>query len=1615
MIKQSVKELDNNDGSVLQALDDKIKKHHRGKTCELLLGFAKQYFSHIALNDLTARGADALYAILKRHWKMVNSCRPDQCQVEVFMPDADEEWGTVHSVVMIVHADMPFLVESVRMAINRQNNWVQWMVNHGGFSTQRNDAGEVEDILPCGRYGRKICQQALQYVELDQVLDETEAMALRNEITSVLAEVTEVVSDWGPMRERMSALASTPAICDHKELVSFLSWLSNGNFTFLGSSNYEFTGEGEEESLVEMAGSGLGLLRAGGNVYDVKEVPAFLVKYFRRGETLLFGKTRYQSRVHRSAYIDYVGIKQIDDEGNPVSVSGFFGLYTSSAYNSSPQDIPLLRDKVAKVLEMSGLDQVHCDGDQTAGVYQSHACKRLLNIIENLPRDDLFQASIEELYHLGIGILQLQDRQRIRLFMRGDSYGGFYSCLVFVPQDKFTTQLCDKLQQIFQQQLAGEEVSYRLLFTESMLSCIHFLVKVSREDWREADVSAIEELLVLAGQSWQDGLKQSLLDRYGEARGVLYYQRYQHAFSASYCESFMPRVALNDIEEVERLGTKGPLGLQLTTFSSRDGEKRLRFKIFQRGGTIPLSDALPILEKMGLRILDERPHRIDIGASGEIWINAFEMIYVGGDDVVLEEVRDVVERGFAAVWLGDAESDEFNRLILKGGLSWREVAVLRSYGKYLRQLGMSFTEDYIAETLYTHAAISCQLIELFKARFNPDEENANREESQQLVKARIEELLDAVAQLDHDRIFRRYIEVIEATVRVNYYQGYEYLSFKLDPSLIEELPKPRPVYEIYTYSPKFEGVHLRGGLVSRGGLRWSDRQQDFRTEILHLMRTQRVKNAVIVPAGAKGGFIVKGLAKNASREVRAVTGESCYRQFIQSLLDITDNRLGNTIVKPKSVVCYDGDDPYLVVAADKGTASFSDIANEVAVSYDYWLGDAFASGGSTGYDHKKLGITARGGWESVKRHFRELGRDVINEPFTAVGIGDMAGDVFGNFTLLSRHLKLVAAFNHQHIFVDPDPDVEISYQERQRLFALPRSSWDDYDRSKLSKGGGVFSRSQKRIEISEEMGRLLTLQHGSAVTPIELIRLLLKLDVDLLWNGGIGTFVKATDERHDDVGDRTNDNLRINGNELHCLVVGEGGNLGFTQRGRIEYALNGGRLYTDFIDNSAAVNCSDHEVNIKVLLNEVVSRGELTVEQRNELLAAMAEEVSGLVLRDNYHQTQAIGLAQLKAEQNLNLYGRYLQDLVVEGNLDVILEHLPDEKAIMARKAGGKGLTAPEIAVLFAYSKGVLKEGILASDVPEDPYLSKMLLDEFPQALRKNYSEVMPGHILRREIISTQVSNTLINEMGFVFIPRLREETGATVAEIVRAFTICQKVFGKYSLWREIERLDLVVDSTQQFDLMRQINRLVRRATRWLLRNRRNCLTINEVVEEFAVPVAKVANHLLEYVPSEVEQRCSEALGQLVQQGVPLRLAYRVATTNLLFSALEIVDASLKERYGFAEVARVYFRLGAALELDWVREKISQFQPESRWQAQLKTVLSDDLDHWQRELTVKILASEHSRRGVESKLNHWRESNQRSVERWTTIVNYLKASDVIDSAMLTTTLYELINLVQVCT
>jgi glutamate dehydrogenase len=1626
---ESVRTFDRSDEGPEKSKSDLVKAAATGRPdADTVEPFLTRYFLHVAAEDILSWPAVEFYEVACGHRAFAELRPPGSPKVRVVTFSPDELAGRPgHTLVEIVTDDMPFLVDSVRQELSRCDIAIN-LVIHPQFVVRRDLDGQLREILgtlDAYEAPRDAIVESWMHFEVERQAGVEAEAGLKQDVLRVLRDVRDAVEDWPRMRnvaertaERLQA--DPPSRVDAgecAETAEFMRWLASDHFTFLGYREYRLVDDPEtgEPALGVVPGTGLGILRADKpQPRLLSTMRAEVREKIHDPQLLLITKANSRSTVHRPTYLDYIGLKIFNADGEVVGEQRFLGLFTSSAYMTSVLSIPLLRRKVSTVIERSGYPP------------HSHSGKDLLDILENHPRDEMFQTSVPELYETTIGVLHLQERRRLRLFMRRDVYGRFVSCLVYLPRDRYSTDVRLRMQAILLEALGGTSVDYTLWLAESVLARVHFVVRVNTDAAAVVDRDDLEHRLVASTRTWDDDLADILDARLGVNGDRAIERRYTGAFPEAYKEDFDAHIAVDDIEALERLGDADDLGLDLyEPAGAAPGEARL--KIYRIGPPVSLSQVLPLLQSMGVEVTDERPYAIERNDSEHAWIYDFGLraVQVGYDDGPRSR-HQRFQDALAAVWRGAAEADGFQALVVRAGLTWRQVMVLRAYAKYLRQGGSRFSQDYVESALVANATVARLLVELFEVRLDPAE-SSDREATANRLVERIESALDDVSSLDEDRIVRSYLGLISATLRTNYWQRdhgepKSYLALKFDSAVVPHLPAPRPKFEIFVYSPRVEGIHLRFGMVARGGIRYSDRREDFRTEVLSLAKTQTVKNSVIVPVGSKGGFVVKRMPPDtAGREVQQAEVVYCYSTLMRGMLDLTDNlavdRSGRTVVPPPDTMRYDGDDTYLVVAADKGTATFSDLANGIAAEYGYWLDDAFASGGSAGYDHKAMGITARGAWESVKRHFRDFGVNCQTTDFTCVGIGDMSGDVFGNGMLLSRHIRLVAAFDHRHIFVDPNPDASTSFAERERLFKLPRSSWADYDVSLISTGGGVWPRTAKSIPVSAEMAAALGIEQGS-LPPADLMRAVLSAPVDLLWNGGIGTYVKSHTESNADVGDRANDAIRIDGCDLRCQVVGEGGNLGFTQLGRLEFALAGGHINTDAIDNSAGVDTSDHEVNIKILLDVAARSGHLDRSERGPLLARMTDEIADLVLRDNYSQNLALACAQAEAVSMLHVDAAYIDTLEKSGELVRSLERLPDNEGIAERRAAGLGLTRPELAVLLAYAKITTAHGVSSSNLADDIFAQAALVEYFPTALREPFAAAMAEHPLLREIIATQLANQLVNFSGATFVARIAGETSASTAEIVRAHTATRQVFGIDELWAEIERLDDVVASDVQTRLLLVVRQTLDRGTRWFLTNRRPPIDVPETVAQLQNGVETVLAGMPRALRGNEFVVFSARAEEFVAQGVPVELARKVVALGWVLDALSIVEIALRTsapgnaQAAIDAVTAVHFGLADELGISRLASLIAGLPQDSRWHTLARTAARDDLQAAHAELTTDVLQTTASTVPADERIANWQQANSAALVRASAIVDDIVSNDTADLATLSVALREVRALVR---
>ncbi|MGF7236732.1 MAG: NAD-glutamate dehydrogenase [Frankia sp.] len=1567
-----------------------------------LLAFLDAYYRHVAAEDLLDRSPDEVLGAAVSHRDLARERRPGTVAIRVVTPtaadlgpDSGSRTGSRGTVVEVVTDDMPFLLDSLMAELNRLGPGVGLVV-HPRWRVVRDEAGRLTHLEGATRDEARaatstpadgtpaasapavdgVLVESWIRLETENWVERAAHTELAQALARVLRDVRAAVEDWQPMRnaarrvaDELGAVPPNDPLGELAEAHDLLRWLSDSHFTYIGYREDRLvTGDGPDRFEV-VPGSELGVLRVDQELSaSLATMPPEMRPQPQLRRPLIVTKSDARSTVHRPAYLDYIAIKAFDGQGTVVGERRFIGLFSRAAYTESVRRVPVLRAKVAEVLARSGLAST------------SHSGKDILEILETYPRDELFQTSADDLVSVVWSVLYLRERRLLRLFLRRDDYGRFMSCLVYFPRDRYTTDVRLRMERILRTAFRGSSVEYTARVSESVLARLHFVVRTDRVGGvREVDPVELEAQLAEATRSWDDDLAQAARAELGDDAATRLLTAYPAAFPEAYKEDFPVRTAVADLVRTASLEGQRRRDDDFAVERDPDADSAFamelyepdaaglgerRFKIY-RTGVLSLSDVLPVLRAMGVEVLDERPYEIQRADGKLTYIYDFGLrhdpdLARGGDDLARR-----FQETFAAVWSGALDSDGFNALVLRGGFEWREVTLLRSYARYLQQTGSPFSLGYVEKCLVANVGIARMLVDLFTTRFDPDGSKASHYGDASRLMARIKGAVDQVESLDADRILRSFLDVVRATTRTNYFQPAagggpkDYLSVKLDPRRLPGLPRPRPWSEIWVYSPRMEGVHLRFGPVARGGLRWSDRPEDFRTEILGLVKAQTVKNAVIVPVGAKGGFFAKRLpAPAAGGDQRRAEAVACYQTLIRGMLDLTDNLVKGTVVPPERVVRHDDDDPYLVVAADKGTATFSDIANELAAEYGYWLGDAFASGGSTGFDHKAMGITARGAWESVLRHFRELGVDAGRDIITAVGIGDMSGDVFGNGLLRSEHIRLVAAFDHRDIFLDPDPDPRVSYEERRRLFERPASSWADYDPARISAGGGVFPRSAKSIPVSPRVRERLGMRDtGVATTPAQLITAILKAPVDLLWNGGIGTYVKASWERNVDVGDRSNDAIRIDGAHLRCRVIGEGGNLGLTQLGRIEAAAAGIHVNTDAIDNSAGVDTSDHEVNIKILLDQEVRDGDLGGEQRNALLAQMTGAVADHVLRDDYEQNVVLGIARDQAASTLATQRQLIRDLEKRSQLNRALDFLPSEREFAKRAAAGTGLTSPEYAVLLAQVKIDLTRQVLDSTLPDSPWFGRVLRDYFPDAVTGPFGNHLDDHPLRREIVTTCIVNDLVNRAGTSCVFRAREETGAGPAEIVTAYTIAYGVFDLERYWRAIWALDNAVPTSVQTLLWLTARQLIDQTVRWLLNHRRPPIDIASEYELLGPDVARLTARIPELVRGRAARLLTELAENLEKEGVPTELAMRAVCLSVAFSLLDISELARRSGQAAEHVAHLYFSLADGFHIDRVHGWIAALPAGDRWQLLARSALHYDLSTVLADLTADVLAT----------------------------------------------------------
>ncbi len=1599
------------------------KKRLGNKFDEVCEGFIKRFYWRCDIKYFNSNSVDELLdaALCALDFAKVKT-QDTYKKLRVFNPEkATHNWKSDRTIVQCNLTDSPFILDSVINYLYRDDRTLHEVI-HPIINVERDKNGNLTKVYSNDEGYNKGLSESLIHIEIGHISNVEEHKKIETELSEVLECVEFAVKDWKQMKE--SSKKTAERILSYNKLnipnvaenADFLNWALDNNFIFLGYRDFDFK---KDKTVSYNSKTQLGIFNANINKkYDDKlQNVTFNDEILLKNSNLIeITKSGRKSVVHRPAHMDYIGVKKYDEKGNIIGEERFLGLFTSKVYFQSAHTIPIIKSKIDNVVKKAGFRP------------DSHNGKALVAILESHPRDELLQSTEDELFEMGMGIVSLSEKPATRIFIRRDRFYRFYSCIIYIPREFFTTHLRNSIQEILEEELQGKVMDYYTQVTDSPLARVNVLVKTTPEgeasDYlnesnlqfknQKVDIAKIEQRIVEKTSSWIDGLVNKLTEKLGEIQGETMSRNYAKAFPEGYKDLYHPGGATADILKIEQVYKCGELQLDFDFYKlEKDDSDYFQLKLYSLERRITLSDIMPVIENMGFSAIDEvifsvKPRHQE----KQVWIHHFKLVFNRGDlesqsevSLNINEIKRIFEETLIQIWAKKVENDKLNQLVARAGLNAREVQILRAYGKYIIQINFPYSLEFIFKTLCKHPLISKKVLELFKAKFSPEIKDAERKPLIENLTSEIKSLLNKVQAVADDKILTQFAETIKATLRTNYFtkdkdgNNKKYLSFKLKPELVPNINKPVLFAEIFVYSYDVEGIHLRGGKVARGGLRWSDRHEDFRTEILGLVKAQMVKNSVIVPTGSKGGFVVKN-AGGLSRDEYMERGKECYRTFLRGLLDITDNIIDGKTIHPENVINFDGEDPYLVVAADKGTATFSDIANGVAKEYNFWLDDAFASGGSAGYDHKKMGITARGGWVSVMRHFREMGIDSQSQDFTCVGIGDMAGDVFGNGMLQSKHIRLVGAFNHMHIFIDPTPDSAKTFKERQRLFNLPKSSWLDYNKDLISKGGGIFERNVKAIPVSQEMKELFSITEDN-ISPENLIKKLLTAKVDLLWNGGIGTYVKASTESHEQVGDKTNDNLRVNGNELQCKVVGEGGNLGFTQRARIEYARIGGRINTDAIDNSGGVDCSDHEVNIKIALRNALNNGKLNLQSRNKLLEEMTDEVAKLVLRDNELQTHAITIMENQRSKIIEDNIQLMENLEKSGKLDRNLEFLPSNETLHSRALAKQGLTRPELAVLLAYSKIAVFEELVNSHLPDDSYFATDLVLYFPQRMRQDYLEEIKCHKLRREIIATFVANSIVNRTGTTFFHKIREETGMKGCDVARAYTIVRDSFNLREIWDDIEKLGTSVTLETSIKLYSEIDRLIERATTWFLRNCKHPLQTAILVDTFKPAVAEVAKNLDKFLNSEARDSRDKTYNDLIKNNVPESIASRLADFDALASALDIKLASDNTGIPINMVGQVYFELGSRFRLSWLRTNARKLFADSYWDnLSLKTTINTFYDQ-QMKLTEDVLNKGCDKNSCELTMDKWLNDKKKQINRYTNFIKELQNHEKITMPMLT--------------
>ncbi|MCX7543816.1 NAD-glutamate dehydrogenase [Marinicella gelatinilytica] len=1600
---------------------------------------AKQLFTHMTMDEVNSHDVEYWVEVIT---KMISAMSDSSLKKPVIkVTDFTDDQLISH--IFLVNDNIPFLVDSATMACAEFGLEVK-LISHPIIQIQ----GEDKDRVLIDKPKKNDTQvKSLIYIEVSQIHDKKEQQKLQTYLNNVFTQIRYAVADWKPMlaklEEAKDKLGSLGDDTCQKSQQKFLDWLANDNFTFLGYRRYQK----QKDYLVAEEDSGLGLLsqKLDADSNDASQIKVSDYKVKKQSDLVVLTKVNKLSKIHRKGNLDYIGVLETNDQGEVVAEHRFIGLLTSQAMNTSPLEIPYIKTKIKQLIKQFAFED------------NSHSEKMLMHIIDSFPRDEVMQSNTKELFYAIYQSLAIQEKVTTQVIARIDKFGRYGSFMIYVPRDLFNTKVRLKIQKLVTEAVDGVEVEYAVSIDDSHYARLYLVIR----DINKFDRKLIDELkqqIIEVVKTWEDQLRMVLIERFGNEQAQPLMAKFKGAFPVAYTEDVSPRVASYDLEHANKLTDADDL--QVSLYMPRVKQQgEFRFKVFRFNKTMPLSEVLPDLENLGLQVVSERPYEWQLADGRVIWVQDFDLNLASGASLKLELVRERFHSTFAKVSRKELSSNPLNKLVILGGLNWRQIYFINGLVKYLLQTGLPYSRDYIVKALVNQPHISRWIVELFTIRFSPalDQLDASeirdyfkafqqkfgdqmhhlnitlnenqqacvdkyfrsrkldRESLSDKVEKVINALLVSVSSQDEDRIIRYVTETIRAVIRTNFFQKdaedkfKPAMSIKINSSALSFIPKPIPYREIFVYSPDVEAIHLRMGEVARGGLRWSDRYEDFRTEVLGLMKAQHVKNSIIVPVGSKGGFVVKRLPQGDRDAVMAEV-KRCYQIYIGSMLDITDNIVNDQVVYPDNVVRYDDDDPYLVVAADKGTATFSDIANGISIERNFWLGDAFASGGSVGYDHKGMGITARGAWESVKRHFREMNIDCQKQDFSVVGIGDMGGDVFGNGMLLSKHICLKAAFNHMHIFLDPNPDSASTWKERKRLFEMPRSSWEDFNQKLISKGGGVYSRFDKAIPLSKEVKDWLKLKQDD-IAPQDLIKKLLQSEVDLIWNGGIGTYVKSSEESHADVGDSANNSLRVNGNELRCLVFGEGGNLGMTQRGRIEYAKTGGRLNADFIDNSAGVDCSDHEVNIKILLQQMVKDGQMDLPARNKLLADMTSEVSRLVLTNNYRQNKILSFMLHVSPERIGAKAHLIKTLENNGLLDREVEFLPSEAELKTRQQNGEGLYSPELCVVLSYSKIDLFKKLLASDVLEDPWLRDVMVHYFPKQLQSIDAKYLDNHQLKREIIGTVLTSQIVDRMGATFMMRMNEDTGADVSTIALAYFLVVELFNLNDLWQAIDDHDGVVMADDQLKALKSIWSFVRHGVRWTLNNIGHNIDLQAQLKQLQSGVNAFKADFEQYITPADNQVFDRELKSLADKGFHKKIARQLAALPYINAALDVVKVANDEKVSVKSAADMYFPLGQYLNLVWLNSMVEKLPVDSHWHVHARGDLRDDLSEHHAELTAALIRRYGTKKSAQKVMDQWLHDQQKMVDNVKQLMTSIKSDKQADYATVMVAVNSLSNLV----